>query len=66
MKPISPEKIAGFLSGLRKDDIPIERMTDADQAVRKAAVEIPAEVSERLGSADTLSDADRETIIDIA
>ena len=32
----------------------------------KAAAEIPAEVSERLDSADKLSDEDRETIIKIA
>ncbi|MCF8050058.1 MAG: F0F1 ATP synthase subunit gamma [Desulfobacterales bacterium] len=48
------------------DDVPLDRMTDAEQAVRKAAAEIPAEVSERLDIADTLSDADRETIIKIA
>jgi F-type H+-transporting ATPase subunit alpha len=41
-------------------------MKDAEQAVRKAAAEIPAEVSERLDIADELSDADRETIIRIA
>ncbi len=48
------------------DAVPLDRMTDAEQAVRKAAAEIPAQVSERLDSADTLSDEDRETIIDIA
>jgi F-type H+-transporting ATPase subunit alpha len=48
------------------DAVPLDRMTDAEQAVRKAAVEIPAQVSERLDSADRLSDEDRETIIDIA
>ena len=48
------------------DDVPLDRMTDAEQAVRKAAAEIPAEVSERLDIADTLSDADREAIIKIA
>ncbi|MGB5475044.1 MAG: F0F1 ATP synthase subunit alpha, partial [Gammaproteobacteria bacterium] len=37
-----------------------------EQAVRTAAAEIPAQVSERRDSADTLSDEDRETIIDIA
>ena len=41
-------------------------MTDAEQAVRKAAADIPAEVRERLDTADKLSDEDRETIIDIA
>ena len=48
------------------DDVPLDRMTDAEQAVRKAAAEIPAEVSKRLDIADKLSDADRETIIKIA
>jgi F-type H+-transporting ATPase subunit alpha len=48
------------------DDVPLDRMTDAEQAVRKAAAEIPAKVGERLDIADELSDADRETIIKIA
>jgi F-type H+-transporting ATPase subunit alpha len=48
------------------DAVPLDRMTDAEQAVHKAAAEIPAQVNERLDSADTLSDADRESIIDIA
>jgi F-type H+/Na+-transporting ATPase subunit alpha len=47
-------------------EVPIDRMTDAEQAVRKAAAEIPAEVGERLDSADRLSDEDREIIIEIA
>jgi len=34
--------------------------------VRRAAAEIPAEVSERLDTGDKLSDEDRETIIEIA
>jgi F-type H+-transporting ATPase subunit alpha len=48
------------------DYVPLDRMTDAEQAVRRAAAEIPAEVSERLDTADKLSDEDRETIIEIA
>ncbi|MBM3493552.1 MAG: alternate F1F0 ATPase, F1 subunit alpha [Armatimonadetes bacterium] len=48
------------------DDVPLERMTDAEQAVRKAAEAIPAAVTERLDAADKLSDEDRETIIEIA
>jgi F-type H+-transporting ATPase subunit alpha len=48
------------------DDVPLERMADAEQAVRKAAADIPAEVSEGLGSAGKLGDEDRETIIRIA
>jgi F-type H+-transporting ATPase subunit alpha len=67
--PVSvPAQIAVLLAlgaGLF-DTVPLERMTDAEQAVDKAAAEIPAPVIERLDSADTLSDEDRETIIDIA
>jgi F-type H+/Na+-transporting ATPase subunit alpha len=48
------------------DDVPLDRMTDAERAVREAAVDIPAELNERLESADTLSDGDRETILKIA
>ena len=48
------------------DAVPLDGMTDAEQAVRKAAAEIPTQVSERMDSADTLSDEDRETIIHIA
>jgi len=48
------------------DAVPLDRMTDAEQAVRKAVAEIPAQLSERMDSANTLSDEDRETIIDIA
>jgi F-type H+-transporting ATPase subunit alpha len=48
------------------DDVPLDRMTEAEQAVREAAAGIQAEVSERLHTADTLSDEDRETIIEIA
>jgi F-type H+-transporting ATPase subunit alpha len=32
--------------------VPLERMTDAEQAVREAAAEIPAEVRERLDTAE--------------
>jgi F-type H+-transporting ATPase subunit alpha len=67
--PVSvPAQIAVLLALTAElfDDVPLDRMTDAEQAVRKAAAEIPAEVSERLDTADKLSDEDRETIIEIA
>jgi F-type H+-transporting ATPase subunit alpha len=67
--PVSmPAQIAVLLAltaGLF-DSVPLDRMADAEQAVRKAAEEIPAEVNERLDTADKLSDEDRETIIEIA
>ena len=41
-------------------------MKEAEQALREAAAKIPAEVIERLNTADKLSDEDRKTITDIA
>ena len=48
------------------DDVPLDRMTEAEQTVRKAAAEFPSELTERLDSAEKLSDEDRETIVEIA
>jgi F-type H+-transporting ATPase subunit alpha len=47
-------------------DVPIDRMTEAEQAVREAAAAVPGDVRERLESADRLADADREAIIEVA
>ncbi|MGB5096823.1 MAG: hypothetical protein WBN82_02810, partial [Porticoccaceae bacterium] len=67
--PISvPVQIAVLLAltaGLF-DGVPLERMTDAEHAVRTAALEIPAEVGARLEGADRLRDEDREAIVAIA
>jgi F-type H+-transporting ATPase subunit alpha len=48
------------------DPLPLEKTTDAEQMLRKAAASISAAVVERLSAADKLSDADRKTILDIA
>jgi F-type H+-transporting ATPase subunit alpha len=67
--PVSmPAQIAVLLALTAElfDDVPLDRMTDAEEAVRQAAAEIPTEVRGRLDSADKLSDEDRETIIKIA
>lgn len=48
------------------DPVPLERATDAERELRKAAAEIPADVEGRLSSADKLSDADRRAILEIA
>lgn len=48
------------------DVVPLERMSDAELAVRESAVDIPDEVTARFDTADKLSDEDRNTIIDIA
>jgi F-type H+-transporting ATPase subunit alpha len=49
------------------DPVPIDRMAEAEQAVRDAAAHaIPADVGERLLNGDTLSDADRATVVALA
>jgi F-type H+-transporting ATPase subunit alpha len=67
--PVSvPEQIAVLLALTAElfDRVPLEQMTDAEHALRKAAAEIPADLCERLDAADNLSDDDRKTIIQIA
>ena len=54
------------LSAKLFDDVPLDRMKEAEQTLRKAAAKIPAEVTKRLSTADKLSDEDRKTITDIA
>jgi len=48
------------------DNIPLERMIDAEKAVREAAEQIPPEISKRLDTDKKLSDNDRKKIIEIA
>jgi F-type H+-transporting ATPase subunit alpha len=67
--PVSmPVQIAVLLALTAElfDRVPLDQITDAEQALRDAAADIPAEVSERLDTAEILSDEDRETIIQIA
>jgi len=47
-------------------DVPLDEMEVAEQAVRAAAANIPAELSARLDSPSALSAADRTAIIEIA
>jgi len=63
-----PSQIAVLLALTEElfDRVPLDQMTDAEHALREAAADIPAEVRERLDTADKLSDEDRETIIQIA
>jgi F-type H+-transporting ATPase subunit alpha len=48
------------------DPVPLEQMDDAEHALRAAAAEIPAQLSERLGTEQKLGDQDRAAIIAIA
>jgi F-type H+-transporting ATPase subunit alpha len=63
-----PEQIAVLLALTAElfDHVPLPQMTDAEHALRKAAADIPAEVRQRLDTADKLSDEDRKTIVEIA
>ena len=67
--PVSvPAQIAVLLALNARlfDRVPLDQMTDAEHVLHEAAADIPAEVRERLDTADKLSDADREMIIQIA
>jgi F-type H+-transporting ATPase subunit alpha len=48
------------------DPLPVEKMDDAERALQKAVTGIPAEVAQRLTSADKFSEADRKAILEIA
>jgi F-type H+-transporting ATPase subunit alpha len=67
--PVSvPAQITILLALTAKlfDLVPIDQITDAEQAVHEAAASIPAEVCARFETAAELSDEDRKTIIEIA
>jgi F-type H+-transporting ATPase subunit alpha len=67
--PVSvPAQIAVLLALTAElfDRVALDQMTDAEDAVQKAAINIPAEVCARFESADKLSDEDRNMIIGIA
>jgi F-type H+-transporting ATPase subunit alpha len=63
-----PEQLAILLAltaGLF-DELPLERMTEAEQAVREVATDVPADLRARLAGAQELSAADREAVIEAA
>ncbi len=53
------------LTGGLLDDVPIDKVRDAEQALRKAAADVPAEVRQRFSSNDKLSDEDRTAILQV-
>jgi len=68
-EPVSvPGQIAVLLAltGRLFDDVPLEKMRDAELALRKAANALPAELVQRLTSAEVLSNSDRESILKVA
>ena len=67
--PVSVAAQVAVLVGLTAelfDGIALDRMTDAERALREAAADIPAEVRARFDTAEKLSDEDRATIIRVA
>ncbi|MGC2458098.1 MAG: alternate F1F0 ATPase, F1 subunit alpha [Gallionellaceae bacterium] len=65
-EPVSvPGQIAILLAltGRLFDSVPLERMRDAELALRKAAEDFPVELVQRLTSTEELKDSDREMIL---
>jgi len=56
--------LLGLTAGLF-DNVPLDQMKDAENAVNKAAADIPAEVIDRLTTSDKFSDEDHKAIIEI-
>jgi F-type H+-transporting ATPase subunit alpha len=48
------------------DPVPLEKMTEAQEALQKEAAKIPADLVDRLTKADKLADADRKSILQVA
>jgi F-type H+-transporting ATPase subunit alpha len=68
-EPVSmPEQIAILLAlmGGLFDQIPLDKVREAEAALCVGAAEIPTDVRDRFSSADKLSDADREAILNVA
>src|ERR1017187_4908425 len=48
------------------DPLPLEKVKEAEGALQKAAAQIPADIAGRFATAEDLSDADRQAVLDIA
>ena len=69
LEPASvPEQLVILLAltGGLLDAVPILKMREAEQALRKSVANIPAEVRQRFSSKDRLSDDDRKAILQAA
>lgn len=63
--PVQIAVLLALTAGLF-DKVPLDQMTEAEQAVHTAAADMPAELTARLETADSLSDEDRASIVQIA
>ncbi|MDD3874781.1 MAG: hypothetical protein PHE01_11510 [Methanosarcina sp.] len=48
------------------DSVPLDKMGEAEQSLRKAVADIPTKVRERFNTDAELSDEDRKTVLEIA
>ncbi len=67
--PVSVQAQIAILLALAEklfDRVPLEKMREAEQALREAAAGIAAEVVARFDTAETLDDADRKAVVDLA
>ncbi len=67
--PVSVAAQIAVLTALSEklfDSVPLERMPAAEQAVREAATALPDALLARFETADSLSDADRKAIVQVA
>src|SRR5271165_2425625 len=53
------------LTGGLLDGVPVAKVRDAEQAMRKAVADVPAEVRQRFSSNEKLSDEDRKAILQV-
>ena len=68
-QPVSvPVQIAILLALAEKlfDQVPLERMDEAERAVRDAAAKLPADLNARLEGVEKMGDADRKALVDNA
>ncbi len=69
LQPLSvPEQVLVLLALTHKlfDTVPVQKMPEAETAVREAAAELTPEMIARLFSNDTFSDTDRDAILKMA
>jgi len=67
--PVSvPAQLAVLLALIAElfDDVPLERMREAEYAVQESAADIPVEVRTRLDTTEKLKEEDRSIILDLA
>lgn len=69
LSPVSVAAQIAVLLGLTAklfDTIPLDKIVSAERALTDAVAELPPELSARFESADSLSDDDRNTVIEVA